>query len=146
MTYLEEHRVFIDTDVLVYAYDNSEKEKHKIAKAILIKLWDSGRGVISTQVLQEFFINITRKIKKPLKSEAATNIINDLLNWTVIDNDGFSIPASINIKNKYHLSLRDACIAQAAITGKADVLLSGSIKDGLLIKGIRVVDPFESLY
>ena len=146
MVFIEESRVFIDTDVLVLAYDISQGEKHQIAKNILIKLWDSGKGVISTQVLSEFFIRITREIENPLDPDKATDIVHDLLHWTVIDNDGFSIPDAINIKNKYALSLRDARIAQAAVTGKAGVLLTGAIKEGGTIEGVRVVDPFGPIY
>ena len=69
---MEGDKVFLDTNIIMYAYDVSAGEKHEIAKKILVELWDSGLGVISTQVLQEFFVNVTQKIQKPLDKRLAS--------------------------------------------------------------------------
>ena len=63
---MPETKIFLDTNVIIYAYDVSAKEKHEQARKLLVDLWDSGRGVLSTQVLQEFFVSVTRKIPQPL--------------------------------------------------------------------------------
>ena len=62
-------KVFLDTNIIIYAYDVSAKEKHEQARKLLVDLWDSGRGVLSTQVLQEFFVSVTQKIPQPLTLE-----------------------------------------------------------------------------
>ena len=66
MNFMAGDKVFLDTNIIIYAYDVSAGEKHKTAKKIFLELWDSGLGVISTQVFEEFFVNISQKIPKPL--------------------------------------------------------------------------------
>ncbi|VAX33813.1 hypothetical protein MNBD_NITROSPIRAE03-1807 [hydrothermal vent metagenome] len=74
-------KVFLDTNVIVYAYDKSSGEKHRVAADIMMELWHTGRGIVSTQVLQEFFVITTRKIPRPLNVNVVKEIINDLLAW-----------------------------------------------------------------
>ena len=69
---------FVDTNIIVYAYDSSAGRKHQIARELLLELWDSGEGVISTQVLQEFFVTVTHKIAKPLSPIVAVDIISEV--------------------------------------------------------------------
>ena len=64
-------RIFVDTNILVYAHDLSAGERHDRAYAIIESLWEAETGVISTQVFQEFYVTITRKIKNPLKPTEA---------------------------------------------------------------------------
>lgn len=68
---MREAKKFLDTNILVYAYDISAGAKSEAAKKIVLDLWDSGLGVISTQVLHEFFVIITKKIPNPLKINTA---------------------------------------------------------------------------
>ena len=82
-------RIFVDTNVLVYAYDRSEREKQGTAFTILDELVSMGAGVLSTQVLSEFFVTITRKIPAPLTiRQAEARIHNYLQSWTVVDLTG----------------------------------------------------------
>jgi len=138
---MKEIRIFLDTNVLVYAHDRSAGPKHEIARDALLDLWESGRGILSTQVLQEFFTCVTRKIAKPVGSATARQIIEDLLKWTVIINDGDSILAAIDILNRYKLSFWDSMIVQAAVRGGANVLLSEDLSDGQTIHGVRISNP-----
>ena len=69
--------IFVDTNILIYAYDTEAGEKHAICKQKLRDLWDCGDGVISTQVMQEFYVNVTRKIPKPLSFSHARRIISN---------------------------------------------------------------------
>jgi predicted nucleic acid-binding protein len=62
-------RYFVDTNILVYAHDRSAGVKHQRAQVLLEQLWDSGKGVLSTQVLQELCINLRRKVSHPLPTE-----------------------------------------------------------------------------
>jgi predicted nucleic acid-binding protein len=64
-------RTFVDTHVLIYAHDVDSKSKHAVAKNILRKLWSDRTGVLSMQVLQEFYVNVTRKIRSPLPKDSA---------------------------------------------------------------------------
>ena len=74
----EPAREFVDTNVLVYAYDTSAGAKAELARALVAGLWRSGQGCISLQVLQELFVTITRKVPKPMPAARAATLIEDL--------------------------------------------------------------------
>jgi predicted nucleic acid-binding protein len=74
-------KTFIDTNVLIYAHDVDAKAKHEVAKRVLRELWDKRSGVLSMQVLQEFYVNVTRKIARPLEKEAARLVVNSYSPW-----------------------------------------------------------------
>ena len=77
------NRRFVDTNVLVYAHDDSAGHKRDQARALIEQLWESRDGCLSVQVLQEFFVSVTRKIAKPLDADTAKEIIADLSRWRV---------------------------------------------------------------
>lgn len=135
-------KVFLDTNVIVYAYDKSAGEKHRVAADIMIELWHTGLGVVSTQVLQEFFVITTRKIPRPLKVNVVKEIISDLLAWDVITNDGESILSAIDRHLKYKYSFWDSMIIDAALKGGATVLYSEDLADGQTVDGILIRNPF----
>ena len=74
---------FVDTNVLVYAHDKSAGQKHTWAKALVEELWHSGTGCLSVQVLQEFYIAVTRKVRQPLSSEASS-AMESMVSFTVV--------------------------------------------------------------
>ena len=78
-------KFFVDTNILLYAHDRSAGVKHERARQLLERLWTSGEGVLSTQVLQELCINLRRKIARPLPVEEIRQIIQDYLSWEVVD-------------------------------------------------------------
>ncbi len=135
-------RVFVDTNILVYAYDRSAEKKHETARTILLDLWHSGLGVLSTQVLQEFFVVVTKKISKPLDLETTEEIIRDFLKWDVVVNDGHSVVEAIRLHKRYKYSFWDAMIIQAAKTGGASSLLSEDLSHHQVIDGIEIRNPF----
>jgi len=141
---MEGDKVFLDTNIIMYAYDVSAGEKHEIAKKILVELWDSGLGVISTQVLQEFFVNVTQKIQKPLDKRLARDIISDLMKWDVVINDGESILEAVEILLRHGYSFWDSLIIEAAIRSGAVALLSEDLADGQIINGVTVKNPFKN--
>ena len=142
---MREGKTFLDTNILVYAHDISAGIKHQTARKIIIDLWNSGSGLLSTQVLQEFFVIITKKIPKPIKPELAEKIVSDLLMWKVIVNDGESILTAIKIHSQYHYSFWDSLIIESAIAGGATLLLSEDLSDGQIIEGVRIQNPFPTI-
>ena len=138
-------KVFLDTNIIIYAYDASAGAKHEIAQALLVDLWHSGRGVLSTQVLQEFFVNVIQKIPRPIDLIPAKNIVQDFLKWKVIVNDGYSVLEAIDICHKYGFSFWDSLIIEAAVRGDAEILLSEDLSDGQLIEGVTIKNPFAQL-
>lgn len=136
-------KVFVDTNIIVYAYDASAGEKHKKAVEIMEGLWDSGHGIISPQVLQEFFVNVTRKISKPLDIVTARGIVKDLLKWKVIVVDGETILEAIDIHKQYKYSFWDSMVIQAAIQGGANLLYSEDLSEGQAIGSVKIKNPFK---
>jgi predicted nucleic acid-binding protein len=139
---MDESRSFVDTNVIVYAYDLAAGEKHLIAKKIMMDLWRSGRGLVSTQILQELYVTLTRKIRALLKTVPAKEIIEDMLTWDVIVNDGESILQAIALEFKEKLSFWDALVVTAAARGGSNILLSEDLPAGRTIAGVRIVNPF----
>jgi predicted nucleic acid-binding protein len=134
---------FVDTNVLIYAEDRDAKSKHDIAKELILELWDSRDGVLSVQVLQEFYVNVTRKLKKPLPTARALDIVEQYLAWTIIENSGKLLVDAVRLQQKAQLSFWDALIVQAAIDGGCDRLYSEDLNAGQRFGPVVVVNPFE---
>ena len=139
---MPDDKTFIDTNIIIYAYDVTAGEKQKTAGNILADFWNSGLGVISTQVLQEFFVNVVQKTPKPIDKQQAKEIVRDLLKWHVVVNSGDSIIDAINICIKYGYSFWDSMIIEAAIKGSASVLISEDLQDRQVIDGVTIKNPF----
>lgn len=142
---MKEGKVFVDTNILVYAYDTSAGEKHKKALAIMEGCWDSEDGIISSQVLQEFFVSVTRKIAKPLDVIKAKEIVKDLLKWKTVIADGEIILEAIDIHSQHKYSFWDSMVIASAIEGGAETILSEDLSDRQMIKGITIRNPFKVL-
>lgn len=139
---MSEDKVFLDTNVIVYAFDNSAGDKHVIAKQIISDLWKSKKGIISTQVLQELFVIITAKIQNPIDVDKASAIINDFSTWDVIVNDTDSIDNAIKLHKKYGYSFWDSLIIDSAISGGAKLLLSEDLSHKQVINSLEISNPF----
>ena len=139
---MKEDKVFLDTNILVYAYDVSSGIKHDVARNIVADLWNLRTGTLSIQVLQEFFISVTKKIPKPLDIKITRDIIRDFLLWEVVENDGELMLAAIDIQIKYRYTFWDSLIIAAAIESGASVLLTEDLKHGQTIEDIMIKNPF----
>jgi predicted nucleic acid-binding protein len=139
---MKEARIFLDTNILVYAHDTSAGIKQDISRNKLIELWESGLGVLSTQVLQEFYVVVTTKLPKKMPPDTARSIVADLLKWEVVINDGDSVLRAIDIGKRYGYSFWDSMIIGAALEGQAEVLLSEDLSHGQVLSGLKIVNPF----
>lgn len=139
---MTEDKIFLDTNILVYAYDISSGKKHDTARSIVTDLWNSRDGALSIQVLQEFFVSITKKIPNPLDLKTASNIIRDFLLWEIIDNDGELLLAAMDIQARYRYSFWDSLIIAAAVKSGASVLLTEDLKNGQIIDDVMIKNPF----
>ena len=117
-------KCFMDTNILVYAHDRSAGVKHQRARALVEQLWDSGRGALSTQVLQELCINLRRKAGNPLPVDEVRLLVRDYATWEVVTNSPESILKALDIEVRYKISFWDALIVQAAEEAGASVLYS----------------------
>ena len=119
---MKEDKVFLDTNILVYAYDISSGSKHDVARNIVADLWNFRTGVLSIQVLQELFVTVTKKIPKPLDVKTTRDIVRDFLLWEVVDNDGELMMAAMDVQMKYHYAFWDSLIIAAAIKSGASII------------------------
>jgi len=134
-------RQFVDTNILVYAHDRSAGVKHKRAQELIERLWESGEGVLSTQVLQEMCINLRRKILRPLPLAEVRQLIRDYATWQVVTNTAESVIRALDVEARYQTSFWDAMILQAAETAGATVLYSEDLATGQRYASVRVVNP-----
>ncbi|MCL6642818.1 MAG: PIN domain-containing protein [Candidatus Bipolaricaulota bacterium] len=136
-------KYFVDTNILVYAYNADEKEKHAQAAALLQELWDRKTGVLSLQVLQEFYVTVTQKIEKPISSQQARKIVADsIAAWEIVEPTTETLLLAIEIRDKYQLHFWDAMIFAAAREAGAKVVYTEDFQHGREIEGIRFVNPF----
>jgi len=137
-------RVFLDTNIIVYAYDRDAHRKHEIARDLLVDLWNGGGGVLSAQILEEFYVTVTKKIAFPVSPATAREIVINLATWDVVANDSESVLEAIDLNVSEKISFWDALIVAAAIKGGAEVLLSEDLSDGRKFGNLVVRNPFVS--
>ena len=137
-------KTFIDTNVLIYAHDVDATEKHRIAKTVLQTLWTERTGVLSTQVLQEFYVNVTRKIQSPLSKNLARLVVSSYVIWCV-DTTPAEISMAFRVEDESRIGFWDALIVSSAAKSGANRILSEDLNAGQRIAGILVVNPFVGI-
>lgn len=135
---------FLDTNILIYAHDVDAGDRHWRAKTLVRELWESGCGMLSTQVLSEFYVNVTRKIPSPLEPAQARSIIEPYLSWKVHTLGPESVLAASEIQQRCRISYWDALIVHAAASSGATVLYSEDLNDGQMLEGVRVINPLKA--
>jgi predicted nucleic acid-binding protein len=136
-------KTFVDTNVLIYAHDVDAKAKHDVAKGVLRELWSERTGVLSMQVLQEFYVNVTRKIAKPLPKDTARVIVNSYSIWC-IETTPTEIAAAFRIEDQSRIGFWDALIVASAAKAGTVRILSEDLNAQQVIAGIRVENPFSN--
>ena len=136
-------RVFVDTNVLIYAHDAMAGRKHAVARETVRGLWSSRNGALSTQVLQELYVNVTRKIPSPLSRSLAREIVETYGVWH-LENIGLAhVLRASELEERHRLSFWDALIVAAAQAAGASRILSEDLSDGHRIAGITIENPFR---
>ena len=133
---------FIDTNVLIYAHDADAGDKRRRASEILRELWETRRGALSVQVLKEFYVNVTRKIPRPLAMAVARDIVKRYGVWTLVETDHRLVMDAIDLARSVRLSFWDAMIVAAAQRSGSGRLLTEDLNDGQRIGSITVENPF----
>ena len=140
-------RVFVDTNVLVYAYDRSEPEKQARAVDVLDNLVQSGAGLISAQVLAEFYVTITRKLSVPLTTAQAYESLKNYLNaWSIVETNGLIVLEAARGVRDYQLNYWDAQVWAAARLNQCQIVLSEDFNSGTVLEGVRFVNPFDPIF
>ena len=135
-------RFFVDTNVLVYAHDAGSGQKHAAARSLVERLWEERSGVLSTQVLQEFSVNVRRKARNPMSAEELRQTVEDYLSWNVVVNDGTATLRALAWAERYGISFWDALIIDAANQAAAEVLHSEDLNHGQSYGSVMVSNPF----
>ena len=135
-------RVFVDTDVLVYAHDLDAEVKRAIAEHVLRQLWEDETGVLSTQVLQEFSNVATRKLQ--LSPETARRIVAEYAEWPVVETTAQLIVSASVLHERHRFSFWDAMVVEAALLSGATTLLSEDLQDGRRIGDLTIRNPFRT--
>ncbi len=135
-------KTFVDTNVLIYAHDIDSGAKHQMAKSVLKMLWSERTGVLSLQVLQEFYVNVTRKIATPLPKDLARLVVNNYAIWC-IETTPAEIDAAFRIEDESRIGFWDALIISSALKSGATRIVSEDFNAGQRISGILVENPFR---
>jgi predicted nucleic acid-binding protein len=139
---MNDSRSFVDTNIVVYAYDATAGDKRDRARSLLADLWESGEGCLSVQVLQEFFVTATRKVPKPLDPASAAGIIADLSRWRVHAPGPDDVLTAIDAHRGQDISFWDAMIVCSAATLGCRILYSEDLNPGQQYEGVQVRNPF----
>jgi len=135
---------FVDTNVLAYAHDLSETRRRPMAQALLDELWRSRTGVVSTQVLQEFYVVATRKFDPPMSRRAAREVVAAYSAWRVVRVDVAMILAASELEERHQLSFWDALVLRAAHRAGAGRVVSEDLQSGRRLGGVLVENPFRT--
>jgi len=135
--------IFLDTNILVYAYDLDEKSKRQTAKDILTDCWNNRSGVISTQVLQEFYVTLTRKLSSKLPASEARDVVSDFLSWSIYQIAATDIGEASETEDQYGYTFWDSLVITAARNARAEVLYSEDMQDGQQLGDLKIINPFK---
>jgi predicted nucleic acid-binding protein len=137
-------KTFIDSNVLIYANDKDEVEKQRVAIKVLDELWTTDSGVLSVQVLQEFYSVVTRKLKPRVSRALAQEVVQLYSQWCG-ETTAREIQDAFRIESTAQISFWDALIVASALQSGANRILSDDLNHGQTISGIAIVNPFRDL-
>lgn len=136
--------VFVDTNVFVYRFDDSEPDKQSRCDAWLRHLWEEMSGRVSWQVLQELYVTVTRKLDHPMDSADARSVIRALFSWDPIAVDRPVIEGAWTLQERYSISWWDSLIVAAAQAGGCSAVLTEDLSHGQKFGGVTIVSPFQA--
>ena len=131
---------FLDANVLAYTDDSRVPQKQEAALALVERVRREGTGVLSTQILQEYFVTATRKLGVPV--ETARRKIEIFARMAVVVNQVDDILAAIDLHAAHQLSFWDALLVQAATRSGCSVLFTEDLQHGQRFGELEVINPF----
>jgi len=137
-------KTFVDTNILIYAHDADAKSKHEVAKSVLRELWSERTGILSMQVLQEFYVNVTRKIATPLPKDLARAVVSSYTTWCM-ETTPAEIAAAFRIADESRIGFWDALIVASASKSGARQILSEDLNARQKIAGVFIENPFARI-
>jgi len=140
-------KYFVDTGILIYAHDRSQASnrigspKYERARQLIEDLWTNGKGVLSTQVLQELCVNLRRQVARPLPPDEIRELIRDYMSWEIVVNTSEAVIQALEIEIRYKTSFWDALILQAAEQSGAAILYSEDLAAKQSYGPVQVINP-----
>ncbi len=134
--------IFVDTNVLVYARDTRDRGKQQQARTWVEHLWSSREGRLSTQVLNEYYVTVTRRLTPGLPPAEARADIERLLTWNPYPTDSTLVRDALEDGPAWQLSHWDALIVAAARRSGCAHLLTEDLSDGQRFDAVTVINPF----
>ena len=136
-------RTFVDTNIALCAFDRREPEKPAIARGIMSDLWRTREGQLSTQVLQELYVNLTRRLRVVVPRSKARALVGGYGRWPVHAITTGDILEAADLEQRHSLSFWDALIVVAVARSGAERILSEDLQHGRTIAGVRIENPFH---
>ena len=133
---------FLDTNVLLYAYDTAAGEKHNRARELILGLARNHQAAISVQVMQEFYVNAVTKIAQPLTFEQAALRLEAFSRWYVHSPLPTDVIAATQLRQRHQLSFWDAMIVLSAQRMNCQILWTEDLNAGQVIEGVQICNPF----
>lgn len=134
---------FVDTNILLYALDEDQGDRYEVAAATVEALWESSEGVLSTQVLQELYVNLTRKLRKPMTRPRARSTVERYTTWPIHQVTPDDILAAAELEQRQSLAFWDALIVISAQRIGADRILTEDMQAGRSFGTVRIENPFS---
>ena len=134
--------VFVDTNVLLYSEDGADPKKQAQALAWLKELWQRRCGRLSTQVLNEFYVNATRKLQPAMSSGDARAEVRRYQRWHPWQIDQATIEAAWAVESRFKIGYWDALVVAAAQQQGCEWLLSEDLQHEQVFDGVKVINPF----
>ena len=136
--------VFVDSNILIYAHDADAGSKRERAVANLRELWESGTGRLSVQVLQEFYVNVTRKLATPVARSTAREVVSSYAAWVREPTTSATVLRAIDIAEMAQLMFWDALIVASAEEMQATYIYSEDLNAGQMIAGVKILNPLAA--
>lgn len=137
----------IDTTIIVYAYDSSEKEKREKCKSIVSKIFKGeSQAYITNQILAELFFVLTKKIENPISKETAEIIIDSIINsphWHILNYSSKTIPQAIQLTKKFNIPFWDSLITATMIENNVFSIITENASDFKKIPMLKVINPLN---
>ena len=134
---------FVDSNILIYAHDRDAGPRRERARQLCETLWQERSGCVSVQVLQEFYVTVTRKLRAPVAKAQARELVRAYSSWVVSPTTPDTVIRATELSEAAEIGFWDALIVTAAEQSGADTLYSEDLNDGQVIAGVRVVNPLR---
>jgi predicted nucleic acid-binding protein len=134
---------FVDSNILIYAHDQDAGSRRDHARAVCERLWQDRSGRLSVQVLQEFYVTVTRKLRTPVVRAQARELVRAYASWVVSPTTPETVLRATEVSEASGIGFWDALIVASAEQSGADILYSEDLNDRQVIAGVRVVNPLR---